>query len=135
MSRTERPFPPFDIPCRSPPSLCFFPGRIDRKIEFPLPDEKTKRRIFNIHASRMTVADDVPLDDLILAKDDLSVADIKIWMSRVSSTTVVLNLGTWSICMVIGKTHKSIGNGDTVTQKSVLKNTALPLLRWGRPPI
>jgi len=25
------------------------PGRIDRKIEFPLPDEKTKRRIFNIH--------------------------------------------------------------------------------------
>ena len=25
------------------------PGRIDRKIEFPLPDEKTKRRIFGIH--------------------------------------------------------------------------------------
>ncbi|KAF3849593.1 hypothetical protein F7725_019312 [Dissostichus mawsoni] len=46
-------------------------------IEFPLPDEKTKRRIFNIHTSRMTVADDVTLDDLILAKDDLSGADIK----------------------------------------------------------
>ncbi|XP_059212965.1 26S proteasome regulatory subunit 4 [Centropristis striata] len=53
------------------------PGRIDRKIEFPLPDEKTKRRIFQIHTSRMTVADDVTLDDLILAKDDLSGADIK----------------------------------------------------------
>ncbi|CDQ81384.1 unnamed protein product [Oncorhynchus mykiss] len=77
------------------------PGRTDRKIEFPLPDEKTKRRIFNIHASRMTVADDVPLDDLILAKDDLSVADIKIWMSRVSSTTVVLNLGD----LHRGRTH------------------------------
>jgi ATP-dependent 26S proteasome regulatory subunit len=25
------------------------PGRIDRKIEFPLPDAKTKRRIFSIH--------------------------------------------------------------------------------------
>lgn len=25
------------------------PGRIDRKIEFPLPDIKTKRRIFGIH--------------------------------------------------------------------------------------
>ena len=24
------------------------PGRIDRKIEFPLPDEKTKRRIFQV---------------------------------------------------------------------------------------
>ncbi|MCJ8744035.1 hypothetical protein PDJAM_G00101630 [Pangasius djambal] len=53
------------------------PGRIDRKIEFPLPDEKTKKRIFQIHTSRMTLADDVTLDDLILAKDDLSGADIK----------------------------------------------------------
>jgi len=55
------------------------PGRINRKIEFPLPDEKTKRRIFQIHTSRMTVATDVNLDDLILAKDDLSGADIKVW--------------------------------------------------------
>ncbi|GMT09451.1 hypothetical protein PFISCL1PPCAC_748, partial [Pristionchus fissidentatus] len=53
------------------------PGRIDRKIEFPLPDEKTKRRIFQIHTSRMTMGDDVALDDFITAKDDLSGADIK----------------------------------------------------------
>ena len=53
-------------------------GRIDRKIEFPLPDEKTKKRIFQIHTSRMTLADDVTLDDLIMAKDDLSGADIKV---------------------------------------------------------
>merc|ERR1711964_383481 len=32
------------------------PGRIDRKIEFPLPDEKTKRRIFGIHTGRMTLS-------------------------------------------------------------------------------
>lgn len=69
------------ITCRKiiiPPSS----GRIDRKIEFPLPDEKTKRRIFQIHTSRMTVADDVTLDDLILAKDDLSGADIKVRVSQ-----------------------------------------------------
>ena len=30
------------------------PGRIDRKIEFPLPDEKTKRRIFNIHTNKVS---------------------------------------------------------------------------------
>merc|ERR1712137_1272857 len=53
------------------------PGRIDRKIEFPLPNEKTKRRIFQIHTGRMTLAEDVNLEDLIMSKDDLSGADIK----------------------------------------------------------
>merc|ERR1711935_406257 len=53
------------------------PGRIDRKIEFPLPDEKTKRRIFNIHTSKMTLSEDVSLEEFVVAKDDLSGADIK----------------------------------------------------------
>merc|ERR1711910_131891 len=53
------------------------PGRIDRKIEFPLPDEKTKRRIFGIHTSKMTLADDVNIEEYIMSKDDLSGADIK----------------------------------------------------------
>ncbi|KAI9220812.1 P-loop containing nucleoside triphosphate hydrolase protein [Blastocladiella britannica] len=53
------------------------PGRIDRKIEFPLPDVKTKRRIFNIHTSRMTLAADVDLEEFVMSKDDLSGADIK----------------------------------------------------------
>ncbi|KAI8064774.1 P-loop containing nucleoside triphosphate hydrolase protein [Gongronella butleri] len=53
------------------------PGRIDRKIEFPLPDVKTKRRIFNIHTARMTLADDVDLEEFVMSKDDLSGADIK----------------------------------------------------------
>merc|ERR1739845_216508 len=53
------------------------PGRIDRKIEFPAPDEKTKRRIFNIHIGKMTLHDDVNVEEFVLAKDDLSGADIK----------------------------------------------------------
>merc|ERR1740137_457997 len=53
------------------------PGRIDRKIEFPLPDEKTKRRIFNIHTSRMTLGDDVAFETIITGKDEFSGADIK----------------------------------------------------------
>jgi len=66
-------------------------GRIDRKIEFPLPDEKTKKRIFQIHTSRMTLADDVTLDDLIMAKDDLSGADIKVrtWVGSYFSVSYV----------------------------------------------
>merc|ERR1712167_236407 len=35
------------------------PGRIDRKIKFPLPDIKTRRHIFGIHTSRMNLGDDV----------------------------------------------------------------------------
>ncbi|OLQ18769.1 26S proteasome subunit P45 family protein [Cryptosporidium hominis] len=53
------------------------PGRIDRKIELPNPDCKTKRRIFQIHTSKMTLSDDVDLEEFIMAKDDISGADIK----------------------------------------------------------
>lgn len=53
------------------------PGRIDRKIEFPVPDLKTKHKIFQIHTSKMSLADDVKLEELISTKDDLSGADIK----------------------------------------------------------
>merc|ERR1712078_890951 len=53
------------------------PGRIGRKIKFPLPDAKTKRRIFRIHTGKMTLGDDVNLEEFVLSKDDLSGADIK----------------------------------------------------------
>lgn len=53
------------------------PGRIDRKIEFPLPDEKTKRRIFTIHTGKMSLAEDVNLEEFVMSKDELSGADIK----------------------------------------------------------
>jgi len=53
------------------------PGRIDRKIEFPLPDVKTKKRIFNIHTTKMTLADDVNLEEYYNSKEELSGADIK----------------------------------------------------------
>eukprot|EP00754_Rhynchopus_humris_P028809 Rhum_TRINITY_DN15181_c10_g1::Rhum_TRINITY_DN15181_c10_g1_i1::g.143383::m.143383/K03062/PSMC1, RPT2; 26S proteasome regulatory subunit T2 len=53
------------------------PGRIDRKIEFPLPDEKTKRMIFEIHTGKMSLAEDVKLEEFIHSKDDMSGADIK----------------------------------------------------------
>ncbi|XP_078163441.1 26S proteasome regulatory subunit 4 homolog isoform X2 [Carex rostrata] len=53
------------------------PGRIDRKIEFPLPDIKTRRRIFTIHTSKMTLSDDVNLEEFVMTKDEFSGADIK----------------------------------------------------------
>eukprot|EP01138_Halocafeteria_seosinensis_P007234 gb/GECG01007397.1/.p1 GENE.gb/GECG01007397.1/~~gb/GECG01007397.1/.p1 ORF type:complete len:415 (+),score=54.58 gb/GECG01007397.1/:1-1245(+) len=53
------------------------PGRIDRKIEFPLPDQKTRRHIFNIHSGKMSLAPDVDLEEFVMSKDELSGADIK----------------------------------------------------------
>ena len=53
------------------------PGRIDRKIFFPLPDSNTKRRIFQIHTQKMSMSEEVNLEEFIMAKDELSGADIK----------------------------------------------------------
>ena len=52
-------------------------GRIDLKIECPLPGIKTKRHIFRLHTSRMSLSEDVDLEEFFMAKDDLSGADIK----------------------------------------------------------
>jgi len=53
------------------------PGRIDRKILFENPDQSTKRKIFTLHTSKMSLNADVELDEFINQKDDLSGADIK----------------------------------------------------------
>ncbi|ODH52175.1 hypothetical protein GX48_01732 [Paracoccidioides brasiliensis] len=53
------------------------PGRIDRKILFENPDQNTKKKIFTLHTSKMSLGDDVDLDEFINQKDDLSGADIK----------------------------------------------------------
>jgi 26S proteasome regulatory subunit T2 len=39
--------------------------------------ESTKRKIFNLHTSKMSLNEDVNLDEFITQKDDLSGADIK----------------------------------------------------------
>lgn len=53
------------------------PGRIDRKIYFGMPDVMTKKKIFSIHTSKMTLDKSVNIDELISSKEDLSGADIK----------------------------------------------------------
>eukprot|EP00475_Leptophrys_vorax_P032448 TRINITY_DN5004_c0_g1_i2.p1 TRINITY_DN5004_c0_g1~~TRINITY_DN5004_c0_g1_i2.p1 ORF type:complete len:457 (-),score=156.65 TRINITY_DN5004_c0_g1_i2:68-1417(-) len=52
------------------------PGRLDRKIEFPLPDAKTKRRIFLIHTGKMSLAEDVDIEEFVNSKE-ISGADVK----------------------------------------------------------
>ncbi|KAI9637425.1 putative 26S proteasome regulatory subunit 4 [Dioszegia hungarica] len=58
------------------------PGRIDRKIEFLLPNAVEKRHILKLLTSRMTLADDVDLEELVAMKDDCSGADLKAIVSE-----------------------------------------------------
>lgn len=53
------------------------PGRIDRKILFENPDANTKKKILNIHTSKINISPDVNIDEFISTKEDLSGADIK----------------------------------------------------------
>ncbi|PIO75147.1 26S proteasome subunit P45 family protein [Teladorsagia circumcincta] len=52
------------------------PGRLDRKIEFPLPDRRQKRLVFTTITSRMNLSDDVDLEDYVARPDKISGADI-----------------------------------------------------------
>lgn len=54
------------------------PGRFDRVIEVPLPDEKGRLEIFKIHTRRMNLAGDVDFDRLARMTSGLSGADIKV---------------------------------------------------------
>jgi transitional endoplasmic reticulum ATPase len=40
------------------------PGRIDRNVEIDIPDEKARRKIFEVHTRDMPLSDDVDLDEL-----------------------------------------------------------------------
>ena len=42
------------------------PGRLDRKIEFPLPDRRQKRLIFSTITAKMNLSEEVDLEDCIL---------------------------------------------------------------------
>jgi len=52
------------------------PGRLDRKIEFPMPDRRQKRLIFQVITQKMNLADDVDLEDFVSRPDKISGAQI-----------------------------------------------------------
>ncbi len=52
------------------------PGRFDELILVPVPDEKTRHNIFEVHMKKMVVADDVDIDVLVGLTDHFTGADI-----------------------------------------------------------
>eukprot|EP00005_Dracoamoeba_jomungandri_P001971 CAMPEP_0174261374 /NCGR_PEP_ID=MMETSP0439-20130205/11390_1 /TAXON_ID=0 /ORGANISM="Stereomyxa ramosa, Strain Chinc5" /LENGTH=416 /DNA_ID=CAMNT_0015345837 /DNA_START=73 /DNA_END=1320 /DNA_ORIENTATION=- len=52
------------------------PGRLDRKIEFPVPDRRQKRLIFSVITAKMNLSDEVDLEDYVSRPDNISGAEI-----------------------------------------------------------
>ncbi|PAA81372.1 hypothetical protein BOX15_Mlig012618g1 [Macrostomum lignano] len=52
------------------------PGRLDRKIEFPMPDRRQKRLIFQAIAGKMNLSDELDLEDYVARPDKITGADI-----------------------------------------------------------
>ena len=52
-------------------------GRLDRKIEFPHPNEEARARILQIHARKMSVSPDVNYDELARSTEDFNAAQLK----------------------------------------------------------
>ena len=52
------------------------PGRFDELILVPIPDEKTRHKIFEVHTKKMVIADDVDIDALVKLTDHFTGADI-----------------------------------------------------------
>lgn len=52
-------------------------GRLDRKIEFPHPNEEARARIMQIHTRKMTTDSDVNFDELARCTDDFNGAQCK----------------------------------------------------------
>merc|ERR1712038_1222239 len=52
------------------------PGRLDRKIEFPQPDRRQKRMVFQAATAKMNLSDDLDLEDYVNRSEKISHADV-----------------------------------------------------------
>jgi 26S proteasome regulatory subunit T5 len=52
-------------------------GRLDRKIELPMPTEDARVKILKIHSKRMTLSDDISFDEIARCSEDFNGAQLK----------------------------------------------------------
>ena len=58
------------------------PGRFDRIIKVPNPDEKGRQHIFEIHTKKKPLANDVKIPEIVKLTDDFSGAEIEAVTNR-----------------------------------------------------
>lgn len=71
-------------------------GRLDRKIEFPLPNEEARARIMQIHARKMNVDPEVNFDELARNCEDFNGAQCK--AVCVEAGMIALRRGASKLC-------------------------------------
>ena len=52
------------------------PGRLDRKIEFPCPDRRQKRLIYQAVTAKMNLSEEVDLEDYVNRPEKVSAAEM-----------------------------------------------------------
>ena len=78
-------------------------GRLDRKIEFPLPNEEARAHIMRIHSRKMNVNKDVNYEELARCTDDFNGAQCKavcveaVRLAMVAFYNMLVSLGYDSI--------------------------------------
>ena len=71
-------------------------GRLDRKIEFPLPNEEARARIVQIHSRKMTLGNDINFEELARSCDEFNGAQCK--AICVEAGMIALRRGAVELC-------------------------------------
>ena len=77
------------------------PGRLDRIVYVPLPDQSTRREIFKIKISQIPISDDVSIDELVNKSEKYSGAEI----AAVCNEASFLALETDINCAQVNMSH------------------------------
>lgn len=94
-------------------------GRLDRKIEFPLPNEEARAQIMRIHSRKMTVDDGVNWPELARSTDEFGGAQLK--AVCVEAGMIALRLGQQKI------SHEHYV--DAISEVQVRRSRRAPHLR------
>lgn len=92
-------------------------GRLDRKIEFPHPNEEARARIMQIHSRKMNVSPDVNYEELSRSTDDFNGAQCKaVCVEAVSCMRVLLFIVLQTFNISIEKCWFDLGNDCLETE-------------------
>ena len=109
------------------------PGRLDRKIEFPMPDRRQKRLVFATITSGMNLAPEVDLEDYVSRPDKISCADINAICQDVSRLTAIVGL-VFRPQMRVGITRKTWPSRNVCRSKySIVPRCSVTF--WTHPEI